>query len=525
MSFIGRLERSLKLWQKIGLGFLVLILLSLVSLVVLRHYQGKVHALQEESRKVLKVANELDRLLSFYLRWKVNLLTGILNETPPKILISPENPPLKQKLSRLEAVNPEERRLLTEAFSVEEKLHRAAGKIAKMLEAEEDEEEVVEIYNQEVNPLSKKLFNLLGKLDDLYNKRVERLRQETTKALVTVQNFTVATNACSVAAAILMLLFTMARLKVTTREILTVVDRLAQGDFSHEIKVEGRDEFALFLAHLKDMLEKLRPLIKDVTVKSKNIEQVTEEMDHLAERSYREAEEAGERATRMKEKAEDILESVETESRSINEISAAIQEISQNTSRASMITKDAVGKATSAQETINRVGQASQEIEEVINIISDIAEQTKFLALNAAIEAARAGEAGKGFAVVANEVKELARQTAVSTDQITAKIRHIQAESANAVEMANEVVKIIQEIDEIASAIAAAVEEQTAVISDIAHNVSEQKEFSQEFLTEAQEAFKAAQTTLEEIKNNLALIKRARELAQELARDARRFKV
>ena len=96
--------------------------------------------------------------------------------------------------------------------------------------------------------------------------------------------------------------------------------------------------------------------------------------------------------------------------------------------------KDIVAESS---KVIEKLGQKSGEIGEIINVIGSVTDRTNLLALNASIIAAQAGEHGRGFAVVAVEIKKLAEQTAVSTVEISALIKGIQAMVADAVQ-ANE---------------------------------------------------------------------------------------
>ena len=96
--------------------------------------------------------------------------------------------------------------------------------------------------------------------------------------------------------------------------------------------------------------------------------------------------------------------------------------------------RDAISET---EKRIKRLSERSQEISGIIDIINSIAERTHVLALNASMQAAAAGEAGRGFAVVADEVQRLAESSRSSTSQISALVRSIQSETADAVSNMN----------------------------------------------------------------------------------------
>ncbi len=84
-------------------------------------------------------------------------------------------------------------------------------------------------------------------------------------------------------------------------------------------------------------------------------------------------------------------------------------------------------QVTRSVETTRALGEQGDQIGTFVETIKQIAEQTNLLALNAAIEAARAGEAGRSFAVVATEVRKLAERSASASQDITIRVRNVQA--------------------------------------------------------------------------------------------------
>ncbi|GAA4966741.1 methyl-accepting chemotaxis protein [Kineococcus glutinatus] len=153
------------------------------------------------------------------------------------------------------------------------------------------------------------------------------------------------------------------------------------------------------------------------------------------------------------------------------ELTGSIREISTGASAAASSTGTAVASAQHASDSVAKLAASSEEIGSISRLITAIAEQTNLLALNATIEAARAGEAGRGFNVVATEVKELARRTAEATDQISAMIATIQADSASAGDAIGRIVALIGEIEAQQTTIAGAVDEQSATAGEISGRV------------------------------------------------------
>ena len=75
--------------------------------------------------------------------------------------------------------------------------------------------------------------------------------------------------------------------------------------------------------------------------------------------------------------------------------------------------------------------------------------------------------------MVANEVKELAKQTAVATEDISARIHRIQADTQKAVSAIASISGIIGTINNLQTVISDMVEKQTIATTNISRNISE----------------------------------------------------
>jgi methyl-accepting chemotaxis protein len=95
--------------------------------------------------------------------------------------------------------------------------------------------------------------------------------------------------------------------------------------------------------------------------------------------------------------------------------------------------------------------------------------------------------------VVANEVKELAKQTAKATEDISQRIRNIQANTKGAVQAIEMIGGVISKINQIAGTIAAAVEKQDATTNEMSRNLAQAARASEEITRNISGVAEAAQ--------------------------------
>ncbi|MEU8820236.1 methyl-accepting chemotaxis protein [Actinoplanes sp. NPDC048796] len=252
-----------------------------------------------------------------------------------------------------------------------------------------------------------------------------------------------------------------------------VCDGLAEGDLTRTAGLSSNDEPGQMGRSLDVAMARLRETVKTIDSSAAALGSASDRMSQASGDIARSADESSAQAETVSAAAEQISRSVDAVSAGSDEMGAAIREISQNAAEAAQVATEAVGLAASTSQTMTKLGESSAEIGDVIKVITSIAEQTNLLALNATIEAARAGEAGKGFAVVASEVKDLAQETGRATENISARVETIQADTGGAVTAIEEISRVIARISDFQTTIASAVEEQTATTAEMNRSVTE----------------------------------------------------
>lgn len=245
--------------------------------------------------------------------------------------------------------------------------------------------------------------------------------------------------------------------------------QLAEGNLSHEFKVNTRDEIGELFESFIEMRESLKALVTEITSASDNVTISTKDVLHASKQAELVASQIAEATTQLAMGSDEQTRSVENTFGSINKIVQSIDQIAANTARSSessfkaeQLVKSGVEivktQNIKMEESTSAVGEVSEviftlnnkviQVGQIVEVIEGIAEQTNLLALNAAIEAARAGEQGKGFAVVADEVRKLAEKSQDSIGKIQTIIKDIQNTTNIAVNTATQATSAISEQNE-----------------------------------------------------------------------------
>jgi methyl-accepting chemotaxis protein len=285
-------------------------------------------------------------------------------------------------------------------------------------------------------------------------------------------------------------------------------DRIARGDLSADVKVQGSDETADLLRALAEMTSNLRQLVGEV---AGGAHMVADTSAQIAQGNQDLSQRTEEQASTLEETAS-----------SMEELTSTVSLNAQNARQASQLAMNASDVARKGGQVVGQVvntmagiSDSSRRIGDIIGVIDGIAFQTNILALNAAVEAARAGEQGRGFAVVAAEVRNLAQRSAAAAKEIKSLI----GESVEKVDTGGklvgaagktmeEIVASVKKVSDLIAEIAAASEEQDAGIQQINTAVTQMDQVVQQNASLVEEASAATESMKSQAGSLLQMVSR-----------------
>jgi methyl-accepting chemotaxis protein len=285
-----------------------------------------------------------------------------------------------------------------------------------------------------------------------------------------------------------------------------VANRVAEGDLTRAIVIDGKDEISEVLHRLSGMQDGLRNVVSSVRQGSEGVAtasaQIAQGTNDLSARTENQA------------------SALEQTAASMEELSATVKQNADNARQANQLAQDASRIAVQGGEVVSEVvttmrgiNESSNKIADIISVIDGIAFQTNILALNAAVEAARAGEQGRGFAVVAGEVRTLAQRSA----QAAKEIKNLITDSVSRVEQGSaladragstmtQMVDSIRQVTTIMGEISEASSEQSSGVSQIGEAVMQMDQVTQQNAALVEEMSAAATNLRQQAQDLLQVV-------------------
>ncbi|WP_280771074.1 methyl-accepting chemotaxis protein [Salipaludibacillus daqingensis] len=234
------------------------------------------------------------------------------------------------------------------------------------------------------------------------------------------------------------------------RQLNQKVSQMADGDFSSDLDIKGKDELSQLGVSVNHMSGELRQLIGSIQGSANDCKVMAEELSAVSEETLATSDDMSSAVNEVAEGASKQAEDIEEANKQMQLLANQVDQASKQTNQMNELSSDMKTaneqglsqmkvleeRTTNSRQVFSQVDVAIRELTKkvtdisgVIDTISDFADQTNLLALNASIEAARAGEHGKGFAVVADEVRKLAEQSINATEKIRGTISEVEGET------------------------------------------------------------------------------------------------
>ncbi|GJI99788.1 methyl-accepting chemotaxis protein [Duganella rhizosphaerae] len=359
-------------------------------------------------------------------------------------------------------------------------------------------EGAAKVISGRIDPLNQQTLTLINKLVDMQQANAKDVMDGSVTADRSLMMVLFVLGAVAVALGILCAAVITRSITVPLSGAVEVAQKVAAGELTSQVFVEGKDETSELLQALKDMNDSLAKTVGDVRNGTELISTASQEIASgnadLSARTESQASSLEETASSMEELTSTVKQNADN-ARQANQLAVT----------ASSVAEKGGTVVSQVVETMGSIKASSSKIVDIIGVIDGIAFQTNILALNAAVEAARAGEQGRGFAVVASEVRNLAQRSAGAAKEI----KELIGDSVNKVDAGSKlvdeagqtmdlIVTSIRQVADIMGEITAATQEQSNGIEEVNQAITQMDEMTQQNAALVEEAAAAAESMQEQ---------------------------
>ncbi|BCO29812.1 hypothetical protein MIZ03_4736 [Rhodoferax lithotrophicus] len=504
---------AMKIGKRLALGFAVVLVFA-VLITGIGVWQ--LNALAQATREMMQEPLAKERYISDWSR-NINVAvirtTAVAKSSDPSLVpffaanaaeITQSTSNLLKKIEPL-ITSSQEKELFAKITDVRKAYLSSRDQVTK-LKADGQPEEANRLLEKTYLPAAEGYMKLVGEFLALQRQNLDAKAIEISAIESASRNSLVALAALVLALGVVLAWQLTIGITVPLKNAVQVARRVAGGDLTADIQVDGQDETAQLLRALSDMKNHLARIVDQVRQGSVEVSTASAEI--------------AQGNNNLSARTEQQASALEETAASMEELSATVRQNADNAKQANQLAQSASTVAIQGGDVVNQVvetmkgiNDSSRKIVDIIGVIDGIAFQTNILALNAAVEAARAGEQGRGFAVVAAEVRNLAGRSAAAAKEIksliTDSVQRVE-QGSTLVDRAGitmtEVVSSIRRVTDIMGEISAASSEQSQGVGQVSEAVTQMDQTTQQNAALVEQMAAAADSLKSQAKELVAAV-------------------